>query len=260
MPFHRPSRIGRIFLLLWAVLPSFCVGAASLREEIEKDYRTARQAWQTNRTNLVVALRFGETAFAWGDTVSTSAERATVAEETVAALRAVARDHPRSAVAHYFLAMNLGQLARTRTLGALRLVEEMVEHFNLALGIDPALEHSGPDRNLGRLHHLAPGWPLSVGDDAKARRHLEAAVKRVPEFPANHLALLDFLVAENDAAAVAKQLETLDGIWESAKRRWATRDWEDDWIEWNEQRDNIRRQLEKLGGKPTPLLPPKQQK
>jgi tetratricopeptide (TPR) repeat protein len=247
--------------LFWVLGPWLGSAASTLREEIEKEHLAARQEWRTNRTNLVVVLRYGETAFAWADTVASNDQRAAVADEAVTALRSAVRDHPGSAAAHYFLAMNLGQLARTRTFGALRLVDEMVEHFNLARGLDPALEHSGPDRNLGRLHHQAPGWPFSVGSAAKARRHLEAAVERAPEFPANHLALLDFLVAHKETAGATKQLETLDGIWEAAKQRWKEREWEDDWNEWNEQRDGIRRQLERLGGKPAvSLVPPKRQK
>lgn len=56
----------------------------------------------------------------------------------------VARD-PKSAAGHYYLGMNLGQLARTKLLGALKLVDEMEREFKAAVALDERFDHA--DRN-----------------------------------------------------------------------------------------------------------------
>lgn len=243
-------------LCLVAVADSYAAGT-TLREQIEQQYKAARRQWQTDRTNLAVLVKFGETAFAWADTVNTSSERETIAEESVSALRLAVRDHPKSGEAHYYLALNMGQLARTRTLGALRLVSEMEVQFLAAISLNPAIHFSGPDRNLGQLYHFAPGWPMSLGDEKKARIHLEAAVKRAPDFPANRLALLEALLDGHDVEEARKQLDAVDQLWDAARIRWSTLEWEDDWAEWTELRNKHRKHLEELTGPP---VPPKQKK
>ena len=45
---------------------------------------------------------------------------------------------------HYYLAMNLGQLARTEMIGALKIVKEMENEFEIAADIDPRFDHAGP--------------------------------------------------------------------------------------------------------------------
>jgi tetratricopeptide (TPR) repeat protein len=244
-------------LVSCCALVSLARAETTLKEEIEQQYRTARRDWQTAGTNLAAQLRFGETAFAWADTVQTSSEREAIAEESVSALRRTVRDHPESGMAHYYLAMNMGQLARTRTLGALKLVGEMEVEFKAAIRLDPAIHFSGPDRNLGQLYHFAPGWPLSLGDPVLARRHLDAAVKRAPDFPANRLSLVALLLDRRDVEEATKQLEAVDRLWDTARKRWSTREWEDDWTEWTELRDKLRNHMDELT---SPPVPPKRKK
>jgi hypothetical protein len=244
-------RILSLFVLCCGL--SFVASAeTTLRQEIEQEYQASRRDWQSNGTNLAVLLRFGEKAFIWADTVQTSSERETISEESVSALRNAVRDHPKSASAHYYLALNMGELARTRTWGALKLVREMEVEFKAAIALDPTLDFSGPDRNLGQLYHFAPGWPASLGDDKLARIHLDAAVKRAPEFPANRLSLIELLLDRRESTEARKQLEAVDKNWDQARKRWSSREWEDDWTEWTEMRDKHRKHLEELTGPPVP--------
>jgi hypothetical protein len=248
-----PAAIRSLSLLvLCCGLSQGTSAGTTLRQEIEQEYRTSRRDWQSNTTNFAALLRFGEKAFVWADTVQTSSEREAVSEESVSAMKLAVRDHPKSAAARYYLAMNLGELARTRTFGALGLVREMEVEFKAAIALDPTVDHYGPDRNLGQLYHFAPGWPASLGDDKLARRHLDTAVQREPDFPANRLSLIELLLDRRDATEARKQLDALDALWDTARKRLSAREWEDDWAEWTELRDKHRKHLTKLTGAPVP--------
>src|SRR5204863_6138936 len=96
-----------------------------------------------------------------------------------------------NAALHYYLAMNQGQLARTKGFGALKLVREMEKEFSRAAELDSHFDYAGPDRNLGSLYLDAPGWPTSIGNHSKARQHLMRAVQLAPDYPDNHLCLLE---------------------------------------------------------------------
>ena len=85
--------------------------------------------------------------------------------ESPPAGRRIARES-NSAPAHYYLGMNLGQLARTKGLAALRLVSQMEHEFTRARELDEQLDWAGPDRNLGLLYRDAPAIG-SVGSRAE---------------------------------------------------------------------------------------------
>ena len=94
------------------------------------------------------------------------------------------------APAHYYLGMNLGQLARTRGLSALRLVNQMQREFTRARDLDEHFDWAGPDRNLGLLYRDAPAF-ASIGSRSKAREHLMRAVELAPRYPENRLNLVE---------------------------------------------------------------------
>jgi hypothetical protein len=241
--------LGMIFS--WGLLLSAAaVSAAEFRVSMERSYQEARTAWQRNTTNVEAIVRFGREAFDWAEIVTAGNQRAEIASEAVDALRLLKDRQPSLAEVRYFLAMNLGQLARTRTLGALKLVREMEQEFKAAIAIDPAVDFSGPDRNLGKLYHFAPGWPTSLGNDKKARLHLEAAVKRDPDYPGNRLAMVEFLLDRREVAAAKKELATLDEGWARAQKQWTGPAWEDEWQNWTEQRNKHRKQLAGLTAPP----------
>ena len=86
--------------------------------------------------------------------------------------------------------MNLGQLARTKGLGALKLVNQMEHEFTRARDLDEQLDWAGPDRNLGLLYRDAPAIG-SIGSRTKAREHLKRAVELAPQYPENRLNLIE---------------------------------------------------------------------
>ena len=81
--------------------------------------------------------------------------------------------------------MNLGQLARTRGLSALKLVDQMEREFTRARDLDEHLDWAGPDRNLGLLYGDAPvigsiGSRTRRAGAFEARRRGGARVSRKP--------------------------------------------------------------------------------
>ncbi|MCX6930190.1 MAG: hypothetical protein NT154_44320 [Verrucomicrobia bacterium] len=58
------------------------------------------------------------------------------ADQGIAACRLAIMRETNSAPAHYYLGLNLGQLARTKGLGALKLVDQMEREFNRAHDLD----------------------------------------------------------------------------------------------------------------------------
>src|SRR5688572_2967763 len=101
--------------------------------------RTPAQFAQLARTNFFEAQQrhrqasedptrgweFARACFDLGDFATNNSERAEVAQQAITLCRALLAKNPRLLEARYYLAMNLGQLARTKSLGALKLVDEM---------------------------------------------------------------------------------------------------------------------------------------
>ena len=129
--------------------------------------------------------------------------------------------------------MNLGQLARTRTLGALSLVNEMEALFLSVRVADERFDEAGPDRCLGLLYRDAPGWPLSVGSRSKARRHLRRAVELAPEFPENRLNLIEGLLQWNDLKEARRETESTAALLPGARQRLSGDAWRSSWMDWD---------------------------
>ena len=63
-------------------------------------------------------------------------------------------------------------------LGALSSVKEAKMLLEKSLEINPNALNSGAYTSLGALYYQVPGWPISFGDDEKARENLEIAITK----------------------------------------------------------------------------------
>ena len=202
------------------------------------------------QTNSVTNLwRLGRAAYDHAESLTREKAKAQVAESGIAACRLAIRDNPTRAEAHYYLAMCLGELARTKMLGALRLVREMSEEFERVRVLDEAFDFAGADRGLGLLYLEAPGWPTSIGDRKKARLHLERAVALAPQYPENRLALLDLLIRTKDLRGAATELANLNRLWEEMRQKLAGDAWNTSWPDWERQRQELTAKLSPPNGK-----------
>jgi tetratricopeptide (TPR) repeat protein len=201
----------------------------------EKLYQETRQRYVTGSNLVAIAWEHGRACFDRAEFARDDRERARLAEEGIAACRqAIGRD-PRSAAGHYYLGMNLGQLARTKSLGALKLVREMEQEFKRARELDERFDHGGADRNLGLLYLEAPGWPASIGSKGKAQRHLRRAVELFPDYPGNRLCWCEALVKWGETEELGREARVVPGVMRQARSRLTGEAWEQSWEEWEEK-------------------------
>ena len=196
------------------------------------NYTAARERFHRETTNAEAAWQFGRASFDRAEFATNNTERAVLAVEGIAALRELVAHQPKLAAGHYYLAMNLGQLARTKMLGALKIVDEMEREFKTAHDLDEHFDFAGPDRNLGTLYFEAPGWPTSIGNRSKARKHFERAVELAPEFPENHLNLLDAYLKWSDRKGVRRELDAINNLWATAQTNLTGEAWQSSWADW----------------------------
>ncbi len=224
--------------LFWSRLPAAEPGET---RPFQLAYTHARAAWTADPTNALRIAELARTAFDWAESAVNDAERATIASEAIRACRTGAVHDPSSVPLQYYLALNLGQLARTKGIGALKLVREMETIWIGTLARDPGFDHAGADRCLGLLYLDAPGWPTSIGSHAKARTHLEHAVTLDSNFPENRLCLAEAELKWKHTAAAAAQLRTLDTLWPVAKTTWTGPEQAPVWKDWEQRRDRLRK-------------------
>jgi len=85
-------------------------------------------------------------------------------------------------------------------LGALGLVKEARSLFEQALALDSEALSGSAYTSLGSLYYQVPGWPIAFGDDKKARKLLEQAVKINPNGIDSNYFYGDYWLEEGDYA------------------------------------------------------------
>ena len=215
------------------------ISAAFAKQEFEH----AQSRFHSDATNRTNAWQFARAAFDFAEFSTNDTQRAALANQGIAACRPLVAREPKLAAGHYYLAMNLGQLARTEYLGALALVKEMEPEFKAAGDLDPLFDHAGPKRNLGLLYRDAPGWPVSIGNPSKAQSLLKQSVKLAPDYPENYLHLIESYLKWKEPDDARKVLRALDAIWPAARTNLTGAKWEQSWDNWSTRRDAARKKI-----------------
>lgn len=211
-------------------------------ERAETAFERAQTEFQSNTNNPTAAWHFAHACFDWADWATNKSQRAEIAKKGIAACQQSLLI-TNTAAAHYYLALNNGQLARAETIGGLKLVGEIQSEFQAARDLDASFNFAGPARGLGQLYRDAPGWPVSIGNHQKALETLETAVALAPDFPANVLVLAESDLEWNNRAKAKKELDTLDALWPKAQKSLAGEEWESNWDDWSKRRDTLRKLL-----------------
>ncbi|SRR5581483_8264768 len=209
----------------------------------EQAFQTARTRFQDSTNDAEAEWQFGRACFDWAEFATSKAQRAQIAQQGIAACRALLIRDTNSAPGHYYLAMNLGELAETKGIGAFRLISEMEAEFKTASRLDPHLDYAGPDRSLGMLYHEAPGWPASIGSKAKARQHLLKAAELAPNYPDNLLTLIEAELDWGNHKAAQHELSQLEELWPAAQKQFAGPQWESLQAQWQARLNTIRKRL-----------------
>jgi tetratricopeptide (TPR) repeat protein len=122
----------------------------------------------------------------------------------------------------------------------------MEREFKTVRDLDAKFDYAGPDRNLGLLYLEAPGWPASIGDRSKARRHLERAVELAPDYPENHLCLLEAYLKWNDQKGLLRESKVVEKLLPVARKGFTGEAWEQSWVDWDKRWEKIREKTREL--------------
>jgi tetratricopeptide (TPR) repeat protein len=223
----------------------------------EAAFRRMQFQFQMDPDNPTNAWRFASAGYDFADFATNDTQRADIALQGIAACRHLIARDAKSAPAHYYLGMNLGQLARTELLGALALVREMENEFKTAESLDEHFDYAGTSHNLGLLYRDAPGWPASIGNKRKACDWLERAVKLAPDYPENHLTLAESYLQWDDSSRAKLELNALDSVWSKSQTNFTGEAWEQSWDSWSTRRDDARRKLAEISGPQKPVRSPR---
>jgi len=201
-------------------------------------------------TNSAAASQLARAAFNVADLATNETQRAEFARRGIEVCRTWLAREPKSGAGHYYLAMNLGELAQAEapSIAAYKLVHEVEREFKLATELDVNFDHAGPARNLGELYFQAPGWPLSVGSKRKAHEWLERAAVLAPDYPENQINLAEAQLKWHQPEAFADALKKLEAIWPAARTNLTGEDREADWSDWSTRRAALKADGQKAFG------------
>ena len=209
-------------------------------------------ASESQPADVVAAWQFASACFDQCEFSRNDADRARFANQGIAACRQALALDPNLAPAHYYLGLDLAQLARTQLIGALGSLGDIAKEWETTAKLDENFDYAGPDRNLGALYRDAPGWPLSLGSRAQARQHLLRAVSLHPEYPENHLNLIESYLKWNNRSQAVLAAKTLEDILPEARKKLTGPAWESSWDDWNPRWKAIQSKL----SQPPAFTPP----
>jgi tetratricopeptide (TPR) repeat protein len=239
-------------LAAWLSAIPILAGTPSAEKEItssaQSAYAQAEKRYQDQPRDDEAAWQFARACFDLADIATNRTERAAISERGIAASRQLVARAPNLAPAHYYLGMNLAQLAQTKSLGALRLVKPMEHEFILAGTLDPGLDFAGADRNLGLLYRDAPAIG-SIGSRTKARQHLQRAVELAPQYPENRLNLCEAYLNWGDRNEARSELKAAEELWPSARTNLTGAAWASSWADWQARLERLKRKLRSSAGK-----------
>ncbi len=206
-------------------------------ERVTRNYHAARARCDAAPSNPAPALAFSRACFELAEFATNSAQRAALAEAGIAASRLTLALEPTNGAAQCSLGLNLGQLARTKTLGALKLVPQIEAAWLVAADLDPRFNHAAPHRLLALLYEGAPGWPISIGSRSEARTNFLKAVELAPDYAGNWLSFLEVCLDWNDLKSARELIPKTTAAMVQARLRfttpewaWARQDWEKRWL------------------------------
>jgi tetratricopeptide (TPR) repeat protein len=239
----------RSICLIAALCAAYCFHARALEPNNPLATQAQINFWAAHRryTNEAgiadAAWQLAKATYDAADYATNSAERSLLAEQGIAACEKCLQEDQHSAAAHYYLGMNLGQLARTRGIGALKLVAEMEKEFKISATLDENFDYAGPDRNLGLLYRDAP-YIASIGSRSRAHKHLQKAVDLAPGYPENRLNLIESFLMWNDRNGARRELTALEQLWPKARKTLVGEKWAADWHDWIHRLVEVKRKVE----------------
>lgn len=208
---------------------------------VKRAYDASREVWQKTPADGDAAWQFARACFDLAEV--DDANRAQIAEEGIDACRKSLQRHT-NAGTYYYMALNFGQLARTKKLGALKLVSDMEAALKKAIELDPKFDFAGPHRTLGMLYRDAPGWPASSGSRSKAKQQLLKAIELVPEYPDNQISLIESYIEWGELKNARAAISRAESPLRQARLKFMGERWRDSWRDWDNRWERIRRKTD----------------
>ncbi len=238
---------GYVFRALPAALACLIIcagyaGQSEWRRRAEVAFSLADDRAKAAPADIEAQSQFARAAYELAEYSTNATERATLANLGIEAARAVIKAMPNLASGHYYLAINLGQLARTRYLSALKLVGQMEREFLKARELDPGFDYAGADRSLGLLYRDAPSVG-SIGSRRKAQHHFSRAVELAPTYPGNRLFLIESLLKWGDRTGASRESKELEAVWDKARKELTGPERESDWADWEARKEKVAERL-----------------
>lgn len=197
----------------------------------ERSYEEGLQRWRQNSNAVEACWQLGRACFDWAEYATNGAQRASLAEQGMAACRHAIELDGTSAPSYYYLGLNIGQLARTKMFTALYLVTQLEKALKDSVALDATFDFAGAHRALGMLYREAPGW--TIGSRSKARQHLDKAVELFPDYPGNQLALLESWLEWGEKNRAQAQLSAVEKVLAKARNLFTGDAWAPSWDEWD---------------------------
>jgi hypothetical protein len=227
-----------LFLAAAAALAASADQNKIYADRAEKEFLRAQAHYLSATNSATNAWNFARTTFDFCAFATNETQRADIARLGIAACRELLAREPKSAPAHYYLAMNCGELADAEapSVASFHLVKEVEGEFKIVAELDEQFDFAGPARNLGELYLQAPSWPLSVGSKRKAKEFLERAAALAPEYPENLLNLAEAQLKWRLPGEAEKTLRQLDARWPAAQTNFTGAAWAQSWEDWRSRR------------------------
>lgn len=206
-----------------------------------KHFTETEARYRQESRNEEAVTQFARACFNVADIATNKTQRAEFAQIAISACRTALELYSNSGSLHLHLAVNLGQLAQTKGLGALRLLGQMKQEFLRAIELSPSLDFAGGHRGLGLLQRDAPSF--TVGDKVEARKHLQKAVELAPDFPENRLNLIEAYLQWGEMSAARRELGILQRGLPDAKAKFSGVRWEFAWEDWTGRLNKVQKRL-----------------
>lgn len=140
--------------------------------------------------------------------ITTSEEKAGAFAQLATKASALVTAHPSRAEPLVWQGIALSSQAGAKGgLGALSLAKQARTALEASLKIDDEALAGSAHTSLGTLYHKVPGFPVGFGDDKKARRHLETALRLNPTGIDPHFFYAEFLLDKGETALAIKHLK-----------------------------------------------------
>ncbi len=213
----------------------------------QQAFAEAQREYAAHPDAADVAWHLGRATYDWAEFATNAEQRGAVARVGIAACQHLIAANPQSAAGHYYLGMDLGELAEAQapSLSAYHLIREIEREFKTAADLDERFDFAGPLRCLGLLYRDAPGWPLSIGSRHKAREYLDRAAAVAPDFPENLMNLVESNVQWRDETEAEQAWKKLAALWSEARTKLAGPGWDPSWADWTARRTAARAEFEK---------------